>query len=147
LLPFTGGTKRRPGISWSGSNLIGAVPHQNFPGGHSQKLCRHHKLALVPCPDAKENPGMGEIPGLRAGGRGWGVLSDRLNHENGTEGSGFRDPSSSRRCLPLFRPCSRAGIDSPVFARDEHRTRELDKGAIRGAVRSWSGKLKPQPLR
>jgi hypothetical protein len=34
LLAFTGGTKRRPAIVRSGSNLIEAVPHQNFPGGH-----------------------------------------------------------------------------------------------------------------
>ena len=73
LLPFTGGTKRRPGIRWSGSTLIEAVPHQNFPGGHSRKLSRHHKRASIRCPDAKENPGDGEDAGAQEqGDNGWG---------------------------------------------------------------------------
>jgi hypothetical protein len=67
LLPFMGGTKHRPAISRSGSNLIEALPHQNFPGGHSQKLRQHHKRASVPCPDTKENPGEGRRRGSGAG--------------------------------------------------------------------------------
>ena len=75
IVAIHGLTKRRPAISRSGSNLIEAVPHRNFPGGHSQKLRQHHKLASVRCPDAKENPGRGRCRGSeRATAHRWARL-------------------------------------------------------------------------
>jgi hypothetical protein len=65
-----GRNQTRPAISQSGSkvsNLIGAVPHQNFPGDHSQKLRQHHTRVSVPCPGAKENPGQGGDAGTQSG--------------------------------------------------------------------------------
>jgi hypothetical protein len=49
-----------------------------------------------------------------------------------------------RGCIP---PAPRVGIELPVLARHEYRTRERDKRAARGAARWWRGKLKPQPAR
>src|SRR5215831_4795513 len=37
---------------------------------------------------------------------------------------------------------ARIAMHSPVFARHEYRTWELDKWAVRSATRRWSGKLK-----
>src|SRR6516164_8281189 len=67
LLPFTGETKLRPGIRRSGSNLIEAIPYQNFPGGHSQKLRQHHTRASVPCRTTKSEPRRGGGVGAQTG--------------------------------------------------------------------------------
>jgi len=39
-------------------------------------------VTALPVPHTKENPGKGEMPGLRAAARGWGIVSGRLNHQN-----------------------------------------------------------------
>src|SRR6516165_8645949 len=50
--------------------LIEAVPHQNFPGGHSQKLRQHHTRASVSCLGAKREPRHGGDAGAQSG-RPW----------------------------------------------------------------------------
>ena len=98
LLPFMGGTKRRPAISRSGSNLIAAVPHQNFPCGQSQKLRQPHKRASIQCPDAKENPGNGGDAGAQEQATADG------RSVSGRPRAGERQPSSVNHWSGVGRP-------------------------------------------
>ena len=87
-------------------------------------------MTALPVPHPKENPGKGEMPGLRSRRpTDGGIVSGRLNHENSERGlkvpgfEGCRDRGADAfRCSPPVRR-----VELPMLAGDEYRTWELDK--------------------
>ena len=89
-----------------------------------------------PVPHPRETPTTGDDAGARSGGAQMGIVSGRLNHENSKRRlkvPGFEGDETAA-LMPHAAPTPVWRVELPMLARDEYRTWELDKWAVRAVT-------------
>ena len=89
-----------------------------------------------PVPHPRETPTTGDDAGARSGGAQMGIVSGRLNHENSKRRlkvPGF-EGAETASLMPPAAPPPVWRVELPMLARDEYRTWELDKWAVRAVT-------------